>query len=917
MKFQIFVLLFCALQSLAFGKNIVCFYDSATYVKTGLARFLPSHLDTALQYCTHLIYGYVGLNPITYELYSFSVDLGAFHQAEVTSLKNKYPQLKVYLSVGGDKDEDVSNPEKYLRLLESGKTGQGTFITSAKSWLKRNNFDGLDLAFQFPRNKPLKTHGALASFVESVKMKLSSDYSIVDKNADEHKKQFTNFVQDIKSAFLDDDLSLSLTVLPNVNASWYFNVTKLEKMFTFINVATFDFLTPSRNPTDADYTAPIYAPGGEYRLPYSNIEFQINYWLGEGCPAQKLNLGIASYGRAWKLTTKSCNKTEPLVRNTGGPAEPDLLSQTAGLLSWTETCTKLSDHVLEQSTNITRESPNSRWHIISNDKFGNYAVRLPDDSDQLGLWVSYDTPRQAGIKANYARDIKLGGVALFELGHDDFRGLCTGKSYPILEAIKNNLFEILTAKVNIKNCNKRIYTLFCHLLYQISAIKITTTDQFSNMKLLILLTLLLGLNYANSANMKNLVCFYDSASYIRSGFAKLLPGQLDVALQFCTHLIYGYAGLKPDSKEIFSLNVDLDMFHYAEITLFKAKYPHLKIYLSIGGDSDIDEEHPLKYVELLESDTAHQQAFIDSSIELIKRNGFDGLDLSFQFPKNKPRKVHGTLGTYWKKFKKLFTGNFIVDTQAEEHKRQYTEFVSNLNTAFRRHNLSLSMTVLPNVNSTWYFDVPKIQNNFELINLAAFDFLTPIRNPEEADYTAPIYPPLEQNRLPHYNIEFQVNYWLNNHCPPEKLNLGIASYGRAWKLSPDSGLTGAPVVPETVGPADAGLQSQIPGILSWPEICSMLPNAVNKDYRGPNAPVMKVVDLEQRYGNYAVRPADEQGEHGMWISFDDPDFAVVKTNYAKYKGLGGIALFDVGFDDFRGLCTGFKFPFVRSIKNSM
>ncbi|XP_017464943.1 PREDICTED: chitinase-like protein Idgf1 [Rhagoletis zephyria] len=414
---------------------------------------------------------------------------------------------------------------------------------------------------------------------------------------------------------------------------------------------------------------------------------------------------------------------------------------------------------------------------------------------------------------------------------------------------------------------------------------------------------------------KNLVCFYDSASYLRQGFAKLLPSDLELGLNFCSHLIYGYAGLKPQTFEVFSLNVDLDMFHYHEIVLLKAKYPKMKVFLSVGGDRDVDEANPLKYIGLLESGRADQQNFIDSAISLLKRNGFDGLDLAFQLPRNKPRKVHGSVGSVWKQFKKIFTGDYVVDPLASEHKEQYTEFTQNLRTALQRSNLSLSMTVLPNVNSTWYFDVPKIKNNFEFINLLAFDFLTPERNPEEADYTAPIYPPVEQNRLPHYNIEFQVDYWLQNQCPAQKLNLGIATYGRAWKMTPNSGFSGAPVVPETDGPAPAGLQSQIPGLLSWPEICAKMPNKVNAEYRGENAPLRKVTDLQQRYGNYALRPADDNGEHGIWVSYDDPDFAAIKASYVRTKGLGGVALYDLSYDDFRGLCTGSRYPILRAIKH--
>lgn len=36
------------------------------------------------------------------------------------------------------------------------------------------------------------------------------------------------------------------------------------------------------------------------------------------------------------------------------------------------------------------------------------------------------------------------------------------------------------------------------------------------------------------------------------------------------------------------------------------------------------------------------------------------------------------------------------------------------------------------------------------------------------------------------NVDFAVNYWLKNGCPAEKLNLGLATYGRSFKLADPS-----------------------------------------------------------------------------------------------------------------------------------
>ncbi|KAH8377334.1 hypothetical protein KR093_004940 [Drosophila rubida] len=436
------------------------------------------------------------------------------------------------------------------------------------------------------------------------------------------------------------------------------------------------------------------------------------------------------------------------------------------------------------------------------------------------------------------------------------------------------------------------------------------------MKLLVLCSILATLHVSVTNAASNLVCYYNSASYIREGLGKLQNPDLELALQFCSHLVYGYLGIRGDNYQAYSLNENLDVYkhQFDEVTSLKRKYPHLKVLLSVGGDQDIDADHPDKYIELLEGGKVRQAGFIQTAYSLVKNHNFDGLDLSYQFPRNKPRKVHTGLGATWKSFKKLFTGDFVVDTNAALHKEQFTAFVRDVKDSLRADGLLLSLTVLPNVNSTWYFDAPALNSLVDFVNLAAFDFLTPARNPEEADYTAPIYDAGSQNRLGHYNVDFQVQYWLQQQFPSNKLNLGVASYGNAWKLTAESGIEGTPVVANTEGPAPEGLQSQKPGLLSYPEICSKLPNANNQHLKGNDSPLRRVSDPTKRFGNFAFRAVQDGVTEGLWISYNDLESASNRADYARAKNLGGVAFFDLSYDDFRGLCTNDKYPMLRAIK---
>ncbi|XP_034098470.1 chitinase-like protein Idgf2 [Drosophila albomicans] len=436
------------------------------------------------------------------------------------------------------------------------------------------------------------------------------------------------------------------------------------------------------------------------------------------------------------------------------------------------------------------------------------------------------------------------------------------------------------------------------------------------MKLLVLFAFLACLHVSVTNAASNLVCYYNSASYTREGLGKLLNPDLEIALQFCSHLVYGYLGIRGDNYQAYSLNENLDVYkhQFDEVTSLKNKYKHLKVLLSVGGDFDIDADHPDKYIELLEGGKVRQAGFIQTAFSLVKNHNFDGLDLAFQFPRNKPRKVHSGLGATWKSIKKLFTGDFVVDTNAALHKEQFTAFVRDVKDSLRNDGLQLSLTVLPNVNSTWYFDAPALNGLVDFVNLAAFDFLTPARNPDEADYTSPLYSSATQNRLDHYNIDFQVQHWLQQGFPSQKLNLGIASYGNAWKLTAESGIEGTPVVQHTEGAAPAGLQSQKAGRLSYPEICGKLENQNNKYLKGNDSPLRRVTDPTKRHGTFAFRAVQEGITEGLWISYDDLETASNKADYVRVKNLGGVAFFDLSYDDFRGQCTNDRYPLLRAIK---
>ncbi|XP_041987933.1 chitinase-like protein EN03 isoform X2 [Aricia agestis] len=439
------------------------------------------------------------------------------------------------------------------------------------------------------------------------------------------------------------------------------------------------------------------------------------------------------------------------------------------------------------------------------------------------------------------------------------------------------------------------------------------------MKGLLALAALLAVAAANQPQGK-VLCYYDNKSYVRDSQARMLPTDLDPALSFCTHLVYGYAGIQPDTYKMVSLNenLDIDRAHanYRAITNFKTKYPGLKVLLSVGGDADTEEIQ--KYNLLLESPQA-RTAFVNSGVLLAEQHGFDGIDLAWQFAKIKPKKIRSTWGSIWHGFKKTF-GTTPVDEKEAEHREGFTALVREMKQALSlKPNMQLAITVLPNVNSTIYYDIPAIINLVDIVNLGVYDYNTPERNPKEADYAAPTYKPQNRNEL--LNVDAVVNHWIHGGAPSQKLVVGIATFARTWKLDSDSEISGVPPI-HADGPGEAGPYTKTEGILSYPEVCAKLINPNHQ--KGMRPHLRKVTDPSKRFdqglkkdgdffGTYAYR-LPENDEPGLWVSYEDPDTAGQKALYAKSKNLGGVSIVDLSMDDFRGLCTGDKYPILRAAK---
>ncbi|XP_022252902.1 titin-like [Limulus polyphemus] len=193
------------------------------------------------------------------------------------------------------------------------------------------------------------------------------------------------------------------------------------------------------------------------------------------------------------------------------------------------------------------------------------------------------------------------------------------------------------------------------------------------------------------------------------------------------------------------------------------------------------------------------------------------------------------------------------------------------------------------------FDIATITKNVDFMNILAYDYHTAYE--DETEHHAPLLkrPDFsEWDERNDMNVEWTVDYYLKLGVVPEKLVLGIPTYGRSYTLlDPEDNGIEAPVD----GPGEEGPSTRETGYMAYYEICQNILDegwVVHRPY-------------PEMLGPYAYK--DDQ-----WVCFDDEKMVVEKAKFILKRGLGGAMVWTLDTDDFRGLCGKEQNPLVNTLR---
>lgn len=396
-----------------------------------------------------------------------------------------------------------------------------------------------------------------------------------------------------------------------------------------------------------------------------------------------------------------------------------------------------------------------------------------------------------------------------------------------------------------------------------------------------------------------MVCYYTNWSQYRTKIGKFVPE--DIPADLCTHVIYAFGWLKKGRLSSFESNDETKdgvPGYYAKVVGLKKQNPKLKVLLAIGGWSFGTQ----KFKDMAASRYA-RQTFIYSAINFLRKRGFDGLDMDWEYPKGTDDK---------KNFVLLLKGNISIPLKIIRRKNErkkkceikiqiYIFIRIELKEAFdaeaqeilkARLLLTAAVPVGPD-NVRGGYDVPAVASYLDFINLMAYDFHG--KWERETGHNAPLYAPSTDSEWrKQLSVDNAAKLWVKLGTPKEKLVIGMPTYGRTFTLT--STAKNGPNSPATGG-GKQGEYTKEGGFLAYYEICEMLLNGA-----------VYVWDDEMKVP-YLV-------DGDQWVGFDDERSIRHKMSWIKENGYGGAMAWTVDMDDFKGnVCGGnVKYPLIGAMR---
>ena len=314
----------------------------------------------------------------------------------------------------------------------------------------------------------------------------------------------------------------------------------------------------------------------------------------------------------------------------------------------------------------------------------------------------------------------------------------------------------------------------------------------------------------------------------------------DIPASSLTAINYAFAVIS-DQGECVSASASADATNLPALRALKAKYPHLQTLISVGGSG-----YGKQFSQAAASD-ASRTRFIQSCENFMQENGFDGIDLDWEYPQAGETDL----------FTALLSGlRRQLDTLSQANGRPYL--------------LTVAAPAGP-----WQMariDFARLTPLLDWFNLMTYDYYGSWSS--STGFNAPLYPSAADAQ--HLSVDTTVQAYLAAGVPAAQLVVGLPFFGRGWQgvASTNHGL---------YQPFSAPAQGTGEGSFDFYYIQE---------------------NLLGKFGRYwddeAQTPWLFDPAQGIMVSYDDAESLGLKATYIRQHALGGGMIWQIGGDDDQG-----------------
>ncbi|KAG9192425.1 chitinase [Alternaria panax] len=336
-----------------------------------------------------------------------------------------------------------------------------------------------------------------------------------------------------------------------------------------------------------------------------------------------------------------------------------------------------------------------------------------------------------------------------------------------------------------------------------------------------------------------------------------------IPAEHLTHLLFSFADNKPDGTVFLTDSYADAEKHYKtdswnnvgdnlygslkQLQILKSKNRNLKVLLSIGGWTYTNTN---KHMDGPMTTAAGRQRFASSCVEMIRDYGFDGIDVDWEYPKDKEQ------GHQWLELLR----------EIRSQMNGYADTLVHQDDSGHESKPEFLLTIASPAGEKNYKHLPlkEISGVTDFINLMAYDYAGSWD--KQTGHNSNLYPSTSNPLSTPFNTASVLAAYNAAGVPPSKLNLGMPLYGRSFTNTQGLGKS-------FNGIGDGSFEKGV------------------YDYKD-----LPLAGAQEHYDEEAGASYSYDEGSGMLVSYDTVAMALKKVDYIAQQKLGGAMWWEISGD---------------------